>query len=586
MTIDARAWRPGDAVATDVVIVGSGPAGLALGLKLATSYGLDVLLLEAGGRRFDFDDQSRFFAHDRLSDPRHAPADLYRRRMLGGTSTVWGGRCIPMSADDFVPRPELGRGGWPIAYDDVARYYPDALAFLDAGAAHFDAASAFPDDPVPLAPGSAGGPLVLDAVERFSLPSDVAREHRRAMDAAASLRIVLNAPCVEILTSQDGQAATGVRVAPENGRPFDVRARAVVIAAGGLETPRLLLWSRRGTGAEAPRGVGNAHDNVGRYYMTHVSGQIGEVRFSSPKPLLRLGYKKSHDGVWCRRMIGLSADTQRQFALPNFVMRPSIPSIDDPEHGSSVLSAAFLVKRLIIAEYSRRLSAPGMEPAAAPPSRLALAGRHGWNVVKGAPSLAVFGVSWMQKRVLARRKLPSLFLEHPASHYPISYDAEQLPSRANRVSLGSSRDPLGIPRPDIQWSIDPDFAKQMERAYDTLSAAFTADGIGSITLTASERAGLTEHCGAQGGHFIGTARMSATPADGVVDGNQEVWDTKGLFVAGSAVFPTSGFANPTLTIVASSLRLADILGQRLSGRSDGLNRRGARMEQSASASGS
>lgn len=564
MILDARSLGTGQRLFSDVVVIGSGPAGLALALRVTSTRRLNVILVEAGGRRFDFADQSRHFAHCTLTGGRHAPTALYRRRMLGGTSTVWGGRCIPMSEDDFAARPDLGRNGWPIAYHDVARHYPEALAFLDAGKPEFDAARAFPGDSGPMAPVRSGDRLVLDAVERFSLPSDVAHEHRKDIAASERLRVLINAPCVEILTSPDGTRATGVAVQAEGtGKPFAVLGRAVVIAAGGLETPRLLLWSRRGASASAARGLGNSHGNVGRYYMTHVSGQTGTVRFAGPRGALRLGYQRSHDGVWCRRMIQLSPEARREKALPNFVMRPSIPSIDDPAHGSPVLSAAFLAKRLILEEYSRRLSAPGMEAGRASHSPTALALAHAWNMAKGLPTLATFSASWLHKRVLARRKLPSLFLESRDAAYPLSFDAEQLPSRANRVALGAAVDPLGLPRLDVHWTLDPGFAARMLRTYDALAAEFATEGSGLIELSPQEREALTDHCGAQGGHFIGTARMSSSPEEGVVDENLEVWDTRNLYVAGSAVFPTSGFANPTLTLVALSLRLADHLKARL-----------------------
>ncbi len=564
MIIDSRSLAGGEQLAADVVVVGSGPAGLALALRLVTRHRLHVLVVEAGGSRFDFEDQSRFFAHAGLSDARHAPTALYRRRMLGGTSTVWGGRCIPMSEDDFARRPDLGRGGWPIEFQDVACHYPDALALLDAGRFEFKAEQAFPDDPKPLAPVTDGSTLVLDLIERFSPPSDLVHEHRREIDCSARLRIMINAPCVEILTSPDGREAVGVECAAGgSARRFEIRARAVVIAAGGLETPRLLLWSRSGRQVHARRGLGNSHDNVGRHYMTHVSGQIGTLHFKCPNHLLRLGYQRSHDGVWGRRLIQLSTPVRHEHALPNFVMRTSIPSIDDPSHGSPVLSAAFLVKRYIVAEYARRLSAPGLETCPAPRASARLLMSHAGNVAAGLPSLAAFTASWLKKRVLARRKLPSLLLENPEAAYPLSYDAEQLPSRANRVALALDRDPLGLPRLDVHWTLDPDFAARMQRTFDVLSTEFQRQRCASVVLSPPEREAIAEHCGAQGGHFMGTARMSASPSEGVVSPSCEVWDTANLYVAGSAVFPTSGFANPTLTIVALSLRLAEHIGQSL-----------------------
>jgi len=114
----------------EVAIVGAGAIGVALAVRLSGRIGC-ILLIEAGGPRFKPVHNLSFFKAEQIDDPRHAPTELYRRRMLGGTTSVWGGRCIPFDPEDFAPARD--RPGWPITFAEFYGHVPDALEFLDAG---------------------------------------------------------------------------------------------------------------------------------------------------------------------------------------------------------------------------------------------------------------------------------------------------------------------------------------------------------------------------------------------------------------------------------------------------------------------
>lgn len=548
MIEDARRLEPGTRLAADVAIIGSGAAGVALALALARkSPRARVLLLEAGGKNHDIKEQSRHFAGE-VSDPRHPPLNLYRRRMLGGTTSVWGGRCIAMEPDDFAARPDLGRPGWPVSYPDIARYYARALELLEAGACAFDAAQALPDAPPGMGPVRPGTGLVVDRVERFSPPTNLGTRYAGELEAAPNIRVLLNAPCVEIVTTGSGGKVQGL-VLRAGGNLLQAAARNIVIAAGGLETPRLMLWSAR-----AGRGWISPH--LGRHYMTHYTGDLGHIRFAHPPERLQLGYAMSHDGIWCRRLLQLDQRTRRENGLVNFVLRPSIGAIHDPAHGNSILSAAFLTKRFLIPEYARRLASMPAEPGASAMPPVAL---HLRNLATGMPGLLKFTGNWTRQRILPRRKLPSLFLPRANGVYPLEFNAEQIADPRSAVALSRERDPNGVPLLSVNWRMAPDFPERLLGIYDVMGRCLRASGLGEIVLTGAERNLAPERCQSQGGHHMGTARMSSAPGEGVVDPDLQVWGTPGLYVLGSAVFPTCGFANPTLTIVALALRLADRL---------------------------
>jgi choline dehydrogenase-like flavoprotein len=140
---------------------------------------------------------------------------------------------------------------------------------------------------------------------------------------------------------------------------------------------------------------------------------------------------------------------------------------------------------------------------------------------------------------------------------------EQAPNPQSRVTLSDNRDPLGVPRIHIDWRHSPCDIRMVAEGLRQLQFEFSAFGGASLHYTPGEVESCMLREGAYGGHHVGTARMSRDPDTGVVDPECRVHGIDNLFIASSAVFPTSGQANPTLTIVALTLRLADHLKKRL-----------------------
>ena len=153
----------------DVCVVGAGAAGIPLALSL-TGKGLKVLLLEAGERSQD----SRAQAHyqGEVADERmHSPLHRYRLRGLGGSTSLWGGRCMPYDPIDFEERAWVPHSGWPISYEGLLPYYARANAWAEAGRFSYDARHALPGAP-PLFAGFDSSIVRTDGLERFSCPTD------------------------------------------------------------------------------------------------------------------------------------------------------------------------------------------------------------------------------------------------------------------------------------------------------------------------------------------------------------------------------------------------------------------------------
>ena len=236
----------------------------------------------------------------------------------------------------------------------MAAHYPDALGFLDAGAPDFTISAAL-RTPSGLLSHTADSDVLLDRIERFSKPTNVWGKWGATLAKAEQVTVLHGAACTEILVSPDGNRVLGLRLVTRSNKSLKVLAPIVVLACGGLETPRLLLASR----SIRSCGLGNEHDPRGRFYMTHLVGSGGHLRLAAPKAGRELDYATTSDGVYVRRLMLLSPTVRRREGLFNIVFRPDIPQISDPSHRHSILSAMYLVKRFIIAEYARRLVAEG-----------------------------------------------------------------------------------------------------------------------------------------------------------------------------------------------------------------------------------
>jgi choline dehydrogenase-like flavoprotein len=552
MIEDAATASGGETLTTQLCIVGAGADGFTLALQFIGS-GIDVLLLEGGGAGEESESQS-LYRGEVVDATLHSAPDRYRRRQFGGSTTIWGGRCMPFDPIDFETRPWMAAQGWPIDYDEIARDYPAANALCEAGDYAYSARAALPGAMRPMIDAFAPSHFDADKIERFSCPTNFAARYGDRLAKAHNIRVLLHANCTQIVTRADGSAVEKLIVRTLSGKQCEIRAERFVLAVGGLEIPRLLLASRREAG-----GVGNRFDQVGRNYMCHIAGTMGQVRFADSRRNVFHGYERASDGVYCRRRLALRPDTQRDAEIGNGVVRLHHPDLPDPAHGRGILSAIYLAKPLISYEYSKRLHggrAPSLRGVA----------HHVGNVAREPFAIAAFLAHWLRMHTLAARKFPSLIVVPRNNVYGLDVHVEQAPNPHSRVMLSAKCDALGMPTLNVDWRWRAIDMRTVEVMLGKLQQDIAAWGGGELTYDPSsvERAMLRD--GAYGGHHIGTARMAANPEHGVVDSDCRVHDMRNLLIAGAAVFPTSSQANPTLTIVALALRMARLLRRELSPR--------------------
>jgi choline dehydrogenase-like flavoprotein len=525
-----------------VCIVGAGAAGIALASAL-DGCNFKVLLLEAGGYRPN--GTLTDYYGGSAAAPHPDPTE-YRRILFGGTTGIWGGRCVPFDPIDFERRDYVPNSGWPMAYSEVARYYPKALEYCDAGQFDFSVAGSL-FAPEPTISGFNGDGIVLDdRIERYSLPTHFGKKYRRQIAHSANVTALLHSRCLSISKHSGDDRVEKIEFVDVGGRRRSVSAAFFVLATGGIETARLLLSSDvRGPG------LGNRHDRVGRFYMCHIENTLGTLIPNGAT--VAFDFEKTIDGVYCRRKLQLSDNAQREHKLLNTAFRLHFPDYSNASHGSAVMSAIFLAKSFLIPEYRAILKHNANSAYASPTSE------HRRNVLRGLPSLAKFGFNWLVNRQLARRKLPYTLVPNANGSYPLEFNCEQAPLETNRITLTNDLDMHGLRRIQIDWRIDELEIEAALRALRLLRAVANRSSSCRVEYDEIAIRSRIAQSVPLGGHHIGTARMSANERAGVVDANCTVFGLPNLFVASSATFPTSSHANPTLTIVALALRLADFL---------------------------
>lgn len=530
--------------AHDVCVVGAGPVGLALAVELV-QRNLRVLVLESGGHAMSRQNQELGAAD--IADPRrHDAMEIAVSRQLGGTSNLWGARCVPLDPVDFLERDHVPAGIWPVDYESFRTYYDRAAELTRSGAARFREST---DELV-----AADAEFDFDSLERWANEPRSQVIHREILEKDPRVRVALNSTVVGAEFAEYDRVKTLKLANTLDGSTTSLSSPCVVLAAGGLETTRLLLsWQRH-----SPSRFGGEGGPLGRNYMGHVIGEIADIVFEDPRLERAFQFRVDRHGSYVRRRFVPSPALQIEQRLLNGSFWPVVPPVADARHRSAILSAVYLalavgpIGRLLVAEAIRKRHIPE-HPVSV--------GQHLGNVLRGFPQAVAFVADFFRRRYFSRERLPGFFVRNPAMRYGLSFHAEQLPIPESRVTLSGATDRLGLPRLRIDYRICEQDADSVVRTHRLLDRWLRNGGWGRLEYR-SEETGLVRHIldtAAHGTHQIGTVRMGVSPRNSVVDANLRCHDVSNLYVLGSAVFPTSGQANPTLTAVAFAVRLADHL---------------------------
>jgi choline dehydrogenase-like flavoprotein len=484
----------------DLCVVGAGPAGLTLARELAGSP-LRVVLLESSSGQDDKGAQS-LNEGAVVGDP-YAGLDSTRRRQVGGSTGLWN-----------TPVSDAGSG---------AKYVPlDPIDFQERPG---DPLFGWPFGHQALAPyyhraqGLCGlGPFRYDGkdwseVDRPILDlgdqlvtrvyqlgnADLWRE-KYWSDLAPATNITRWVDATATRLVLKGDRVELVEGRTRSGRRFSVRASRFVIAGGAIENARILLCS-----GEAAHGAPGNHSGwLGRGFMEHPRDTSLTLRPRRPDLARQLTFYDRHraaDGTVIAGRLALSEPLAHRARIPNAYLTLR------PRHHVNPWGVTAAALRL------GWIASPG--------------GGYGWSAALG------------------REPVPD--------RIDLLLNLEQRPHRENRVVLGRDRDQLGMPRAELHWRWAVTDQRALDRTREAIISILEEAGLGPIDLRAASRPDPNAH------HHAGTTRMHRDPRFGVVDPDSRVHGIENLYLAGASVFPTAGAANPTLTIVAMAIRLADHL---------------------------
>ncbi len=509
MLIDARTLPQETLIETDLCIIGAGAAGLTVA-KAFVGHPARVCLLESGGTVYEPDTQALYQGHNAGYT---IPLEAMRLRYFGGSTNHWGNYCRPLDPIDFDTRHWVPDSGWPFDKPHLDPYYERAQHLCQLGPYDYDLKT--------WEHGRARAlPFASDRLQTviFQLrqpPTRFGEVYRDEVVKADNITTMLHANVVDIEPNTAAQHVTRLRVACLQGNAFWVAAKWFVLATGGIENARLLLLSN----TVQANGLGNAHDRVGRFFMGHAMLNVGTLLPSDPYLPATLYYEKREtNAISSNGHLALSPQTQRlhQLLNINFNLKPIFVSQD----------SVGALQRLRRGQFDHF-------------------GRDIGHVVRDLDGVAVSIYRQMAKGTL------------PVASFELGTTMEQAPNPESRVRLADTRDALGYPRVALDWRLSELDIRSLWQTLKIVGAEVGRAGLGRFKVTLHEQAETWPL--ESGGHHMGTTRMHDNPSAGVVDADCRVHGLDNLFVAGSSVFPTSGHANPTLTLVALAVRLADHL---------------------------
>jgi choline dehydrogenase-like flavoprotein len=524
MIIELDHLPAGANLAADVAIVGAGAAGLVIAREFLGSAA-QVVLIESGGWTAH-DETQELCAGEIVGQPFRG-LQAGRARAFGGTTTQWGGQCLPFDPIDFEERPWVDDSGWPISAADIAPYYERAYQRLGIGPEEYRGSiwERFGLDPIPL-----DGSRLASLHSVFIRQPNFAQRYRAELGRASNVRVVLHANVTRLETDASGSRIEGVTFRSLGGREGRVDARYVILCGGGIENARLLLLSAQPhTHGPHANGLGNGHDVVGRFLQDHPCGRTAEIVTNNPRLL-----QDHWNMLYSRRAyflpkLGLSEAAQRREQVLNCVGRLEYEY--EPESGMQAARDLFLDL------HARRW-----------PSDLV---RKMLTLGRAAPELAMTGL-----RLATRGLSPAI----RPRHVYLETFTEQTPNRNSRVTLSDERDALGLRRVKVDWQLDDLTWKTLRVFTRLVGEEFARLGLGEVRpVDWLEMKPPPADAVIDSYHPTGATRMARHPREGVVDADCEVFGVRGLYIAGSSVFPTSGAANPTFTLIALALRLADHL---------------------------
>ncbi len=503
----------------DVCIVGAGAAGIVLAAELVRQ-GKRVLLLESGGA--ELEPAADALNQCSYTGQPHRGANTGRFRALGGTTIAWGGQVLELGEQDFAARPWIPGSGWPISKEELAAYYERALAA--EGLAHVTRSEREIWREM-----KTGAPDLGEAFDayftRWCPEANFARLYRETLESP-NLRVVLHATATAMLLGEDGSRVRGIECKSPAGQAHTFAAALYVLCLGTIESVRFLLqplpssqvpsWNRSGL--------------LGCHFQSHIDWNAARVPGNDAAKLRRWFANLYLGGYKYHPKFRLAYPVQQQEKVLNIAA--SITCINPAE------TELRRIKSLARDFVRGRVSHAGGEDLP--------------GLLRQLPTMLRLAYGYGVHRQAAWPKESTFWLR---TH------CEQEPLSKSSITLLDTRDAAGLLRARLDWRVSPlewktirCFTEQAQRAFARLGLAqlvpqpelAAESGYRDITFDDSH-------------HHMGGTRMARNASEGIVDSQLRLHGIDNAHVCSASVFPCSGSSNPTHTLIALALRLADHL---------------------------
>jgi hypothetical protein len=514
----------------DVCIVGGGPAGISLALEL-NEQGLSTCLIESGGLKISRKNQ-RLNRVNNLGIP-YKDLSVQRGRFLGGSSNLWGGNCIPLDPIDFRAIKARDFNSWPFSYSSLEPYIVKAQMLLGIDSSRFGDGLL---QKIKLAPNQTeDGLFDFKAWQFCDFPFRFGDKFYDQLSSFKRITVVLNANIVDFEFFPGEVEASSVVIKNLTGKKRRMKAANFVLACGGVENARILL----NVADSSCSSVLSDLDAIGRNFSEHPNATIGYLEGENARKIYEAHKIKYIDGSKeIKPGLGISSKVQEEKGVLNGIVSIWPVSIEN----NTVTRAKLLFELFRKKEFGLKFLL------------------NTFLVLPGIVSLLPH----------VRHRIRGGITSSPqrTDRFEVRLMTETVSNPFSRVELTSQKDSIGLRLASLDWRLtERDKASFLSIAKLAKVHFEKEQGVELllerwVTDESMDWTRFINHDGHYG-HHMGTTKMGVNHNDSVVDQNCKVHGLKNIYIAGSSVFPTFGFANPTLTIVALSIKLAGHLRQKL-----------------------
>ncbi len=494
----------------DFIIIGAGAAGILLSLKLAERK-KKVLVFESG--HFMEDKDRQILNKVEQTGKIIERVVEGRKRAIGGTTIAWGGQSLPFCEIDFEDRAWVENSSWPITYEEIRLFYPLANGFMQIDDLDYE------EDIFRIL-----GMQKLDIDEsllcyhfsKWAPDPNFRKLYLKRLEKEVT--IVYNAVLKSIHLNESGEA-DHISVGDFNNNEYSLKSTCLIIACGGIETNRILL----NCNDQVRGGIGNHSGWLGKCFMEHPCVEVGEVHAIDNYRLQSCFNSRMKGGKKYSLRLSLAEQFQKEAELLN---------------GSAYMEFSYENEGLDpYLEIKKYMINGGFFPV--------------FNAFKNSKAL------WKSGWALYR---DNLHYKHGAASR-LKIITEQEPTRNSAITLGDERDQFGMRKANINWQISEKTWKTVIHLSRLVKSELSRLSLADLKLYnwINENEHDWKTFLRDSNHHMGGTRMSKKPDSGVVNSDLQVWGHDNVFLCSSSVFPTSSHSNPTLTLLALTIRLSEFL---------------------------